>query len=151
MTRVQTKLSLEFSNIRSRSPWKTGFHNNCHWSGKINYISREGKYDLLCVWPRQWHVSILKELGVVCVRPLAYALRLIRSLNPPVVHLGKVNNGNKTKSKWSFSSSKPILVDVAGWRSSPNSSTSAWVSVVWIVTLKSDWVELKISNCETWN
>ena len=42
-----------------------------------------------------------------------------------------------------------MLVDVAGWRSSPNSSTSAWVSVVWIVTLNSDWVKLKILNCET--
>ena len=34
---------------------------------------------------------------------------------------------------WITTSSNPMLVDIAGWRSSPNSSANARVSVVWIV------------------
>ena len=45
--------------------------------------------NLLCVWPWYGHVSILEEVGVVCLWPLAYAPRLIRSLNPLVGHLSK--------------------------------------------------------------
>ena len=39
-----------------------------------------------------------------------------------------------------FTSSKPMLVDVAGWRSSPNSSARARVSTVWIVILASKYI-----------
>ena len=42
-------------------------------------------------------------------------------------------------SSFKTTSSKPILVDVAGWTSSPNSSASARVSVVWTITLNSSW------------
>ena len=87
-------------------------------------------------WTSSTNLFVICHLSLIIQNHL-FKSKLIYNLSFKIIS-SNPNSFIFYHSSFKITSSKPILVDVAGWTSSPNSSASARVSVVWTVTL--NWV-----------